>query len=468
MALNIYGGTALTGGGTGAIDRAEIDGNNLADKDPFITIVQNDAVYFHALDADSAAAEASPAVIAPDTNPGNKRHILQGVVRIPNGATLPTNPIKGEAFLHTPTGRSIYMVYNGTSWVGIQSMSSMTIYVDKTDGTDSVNQGTGVDSAAYKTIQYAVNSIPGVNSGNVVININNENYSESVTVQGKNFTGNYTITFQGTLSVVSGPTAQTSSVQGTGATQGSITNTVGTPFTGNANKLLYSSNNAEYRVIDSVTSTAGTICGCWTAAPTGNYTIYDWATIITGTFLIKSGQLGIVCNDIKFFTSSLSSCVYTEANSLLTLMRCWVTGTTTAAYLFFALGDFTTDTCLFTSSDANTYYHIVGYASIFSIVRTKFLGGYAVGIIFQGAYGGFGAGSIIDNCDMAEGGLLVETTSVCRFSSTTAVGYPRIRNCTLGVGARMGGQVTENSLVQYSSNTTNYTATAATYGSIAS
>lgn len=463
MASKIYGATSLIGGVAGSVDN--IDGAALADKDALLAAVKDDAIYFHALDADSAAAEASPAVITPDTNPGDKRWILNGVVRIPNGATLPTNPIKGESFLHTPTGRSIFMVYNGTSWVGIQSMSSMTIYVDSTDGTDSINQGTGVDAAAYKTVQYAIDSIPGINSGNVIIYINGETYTESVTIQGKNFTGNYTITFQGTLSVSVGPNAQDSSVQGTGATQGSITDTGA--FTGMTNKLLYSSNNAEYRIIDSVTADVGTIVGCWTAAPTGNYTIYDWATILVGKFTVKAGQLGIVCNDIKFYTTSLDRCISSESGSSLNLNRCWLTGTTTAVYFVLVKGDVVIDTCSFISVDANTVYHLVSYANVFSILRSKFSGGgYSVGLVFQGAYGGFGAGSIVDNCDIGTGAILVETTSVCRFSSSAATGYPRIRNCTLGLGARTGGQVMENSLVQYSGNTTNYTAIAATYGSI--
>lgn len=69
-----YGATALTGGTEGALD--SIDGNDLADKD-FAIANDQTTVYFYVLDDDSGLAENSPSVIAPDTNPGTKRWILQ-------------------------------------------------------------------------------------------------------------------------------------------------------------------------------------------------------------------------------------------------------------------------------------------------------------------------------------------------------------------------------------------------------
>lgn len=71
---NFYGRTALIGGASGALD--ELDGADLADGDGAMAIVAGDGVYCYTLDADSGAAEASPDVIAPDTNPGDKRWIL--------------------------------------------------------------------------------------------------------------------------------------------------------------------------------------------------------------------------------------------------------------------------------------------------------------------------------------------------------------------------------------------------------
>jgi hypothetical protein len=73
---NIYGAIALTGGGTGALDK--LDGAVLSDKDCAIVVTES-TIYFYFLDADSGRAEDSPSVIAPNDNPGNKRWILVGI-----------------------------------------------------------------------------------------------------------------------------------------------------------------------------------------------------------------------------------------------------------------------------------------------------------------------------------------------------------------------------------------------------
>ncbi|MBW2036429.1 MAG: hypothetical protein JRI41_02955, partial [Deltaproteobacteria bacterium] len=87
MALKNYSATSLTGGGSGALD--SIDGAGLADLDSCIVFTVN-TVYFYTLDDDSAAAESSPDVIAPNTNAGDKRWVLvtsfgvSGIVTLSN------------------------------------------------------------------------------------------------------------------------------------------------------------------------------------------------------------------------------------------------------------------------------------------------------------------------------------------------------------------------------------------------
>ena len=75
MANKIYWSkTALTGGAAGALD--SIDGASLTDGH-FAHVTVSGVLYIHKLDADSAAAESSPGVIAPDANAGDKRWVLQ-------------------------------------------------------------------------------------------------------------------------------------------------------------------------------------------------------------------------------------------------------------------------------------------------------------------------------------------------------------------------------------------------------
>jgi len=77
-ALPVYsrGGNCLTGGTPGCLD--SYDGATLNDGD-VVFIITGAALYVYSLDADSALAESSPDVIAPDTAPGDKRWILQSI-----------------------------------------------------------------------------------------------------------------------------------------------------------------------------------------------------------------------------------------------------------------------------------------------------------------------------------------------------------------------------------------------------
>lgn len=70
---NFYPAKSLIGGASGALDA--IDGADLTDGDGAVVITDSNAYVYH-LDATSGAAENSPSVIAPDTNPGTKRWIL--------------------------------------------------------------------------------------------------------------------------------------------------------------------------------------------------------------------------------------------------------------------------------------------------------------------------------------------------------------------------------------------------------
>ena len=76
----LYWANTLTGGGDYALDK--IEGSELADLHAAIVATATTS-YFYVLDADSGTAESSPSVIAPDSNPGNKRWILVGTI-LPN------------------------------------------------------------------------------------------------------------------------------------------------------------------------------------------------------------------------------------------------------------------------------------------------------------------------------------------------------------------------------------------------
>lgn len=80
MATNIYPAISLTGGGSGALD--SIDGASLNNGDIAIVITSSGYLYSYWLNSTSGASEDSPQTIAPDSNAGNKRWILNNMVFI--------------------------------------------------------------------------------------------------------------------------------------------------------------------------------------------------------------------------------------------------------------------------------------------------------------------------------------------------------------------------------------------------
>lgn len=377
------------------------------------------------------------------------------------GATLPNANTMVGYFIHSPTGRSILYFSNGTTWTPIISIGSMTVYVDKTDGTDDANHGTAVDADAFKTVQYAVNMIPGSFGGNVNIYVNGETYNETVTIQGKNPTGNYSINLYGTLT--SHEThAQTASVQGATTTFGSISDTTNDPFAGHANDLLYSSNNAEYRVIDSVTTEVATICQYWTAAPSGNYIIYQWSTTITA-LVIKSGQVAVNAYDCYFYGAGVA--LTTEAGSIGNFYRCKFATSAAWAAISLVKSYNRFDDCFITGG-AGYCVLCLGDGAVGYMNRGKVLdsGGTSIAVLVTStSYFKAGRAFVID------GTTSTSNKGISLISGAVGTGesyYSKIRNFNVGISATQGGTFIYTANHQYSTNDTNESADATSFSYI--
>ena len=374
-----------------------------------------------------------------------------------NGATAPAAPTKGQWFLHTPTGRDVLMQWNGGVWIDIISLGAMTMYVDKTDGSDAIDKGTGVDADAFATILYAVNRIPGLISGNVTININAESYNETVSIHGKDATGLFTIILQGTLSQQSTGTLD-SAVQGTGGTQGSITDTG--EFTGYANMLIYA--NSEYRLIDSVTADVATICGCFTGVPSGTWIVYDWGTTIN-KLSIGAQTASVNCYDLSIDTATA---IAQFAPIKTTMYRCKLS-TTGKVVTSFLNSEIEFYYCYLTSSD-----HIVRVEEMGKVKfrHCKLYTSAANKRCVWAFYGGFAymtSGTILDaSSTTGTTGIHSTTSAIVSCYASAATGYVRIRNQATGITASAGAQVDNTANIQYSGNTADETATAASYGYI--
>lgn len=366
------------------------------------------------------------------------------------GATVPASPVDGQPFFHAPTGRNVLLVYDaGTaSWINVQSFGTMTMYVDTANGTDAIDKGTGATTDAFATIQYAIDRIPGLVGGDVVIYVAAGSYAEGVTVRGKNFTGNYSIKIYGTLTAHA-TNAQESSVQGATTTRGSITDTG--QFTGHTNDLLYSSNNDEYFIIETATDDTGTIAGYWAAAPSGNYTIYQWGTTVTA-IAVANGQQNTYVYDMAFSNTSYALIAYPGSSAYF--YRCKFYSSAGHAVMTQSITDFhecyfhvdsATRICMMASYGYGRFYGCkfdADYTSAYGVKLTANSVAYFYDVC------------VIDGTAAAGGeataGLFIERLSFATMENK----YHVIRDCDIGVNTANGGMVIYTTNLQYSGNTT--------------
>jgi hypothetical protein len=293
------------------------------------------------------------------------------------GSTVPTAPFTGQFFLHTPTGRTVLLQYDGSNWQALRSYGTMTVYVDNTDGTDAIDKGGAVDGGAFKTVQYAIDRIPGSVGGNVAVNINAETYAENVVIGGKAYTGSFGITLTGVRTNLDSLTAA-ASTKGTGATKGTVVRNAGTwTAAARAHKMVRftaGNNNGITRIIDSNTTTTLTICGIWPAAmDTSTFVVEDWGSVIepaSGTGLtISRGQFGITLTDLKMSGAT----GYTNSGGAASLNTCLITTSTGAAGVADMSGPqstaMTTCLCLGTGSTTAQLAFVTGGA--LSCIWTK-------------------------------------------------------------------------------------------------
>jgi len=377
-----------------------------------------------------------------------------------NVATVPASPTTGQWFLHTPTGRKILMMYDGSNWIPIISIGAMTVYVDGTDGSDSIDKGGAADSGAFKTVQYAVNQIPGLVGGNVTININAETYNEDVVIRGKMPTGDYTITLQGTLSQQASGTA-TGKTQGSGANHGTLTHAG--QFGGYDNMIVYITAADEYRIIDSDTADVITIVEYFSDATNKGYVIYDWGTVID-TIEVAAGQKAVVLNHIAFTGSGKAVDISSFGEAILDVCKINSSDTTCLRCL---QGRVAIYECYAKTTQVAAVINIAG-AGYGTIRRTK-----------VDANNNLATGMYIADISImiVEGALVLDGSAGANKASSgiqafnqgsinCAVMYSKIRNFDTGVATTFGGNAIYTWFHQYSGNTTNESAHAASYSYI--
>lgn len=252
------------------------------------------------------------------------------VPRMSAGPSWPEAAYAGKT--HYRTDRDIaYTRSVSGAWVPVQSFSGMSIFVDPVNGTDSYNHGFGSGADAFRTIQYAVNAIPGLLGGDVLVSLSNATFAEDVALGGKYFAGPYALTIRGEQSIELAETTATGGASGNADNQGTLVK-AGAGWTANRFQNMWvrfsddtptTALRGEEYLIDGNTSDTLTICntfqigmrGTTVAAPASGekFSIYKegtkWGMGGSGQAYpvwVKPYQANVVLHRIGFRETALT------------------------------------------------------------------------------------------------------------------------------------------------------------------
>ena len=185
----------------------------------------------------------------------------------------------GVSFDGTPVNLNGSRFDNGTQYF---INNTQTAYYVEKNGSDS-NTCLSISSACL-TVMGAINKIPAIVTNNVQVYINGT-YTENVILQGKSFSGPYTITLNGTLSMTPWlNTTMTSGFNGSAYLQPVIYGTFTSGLYNNTLiKFINGSNAGEYRIVDYNNATAMVLTGnilpgAFSAGD--NFKILNWTAVI--------------------------------------------------------------------------------------------------------------------------------------------------------------------------------------------
>ncbi len=407
----------------------------------------------------------TPSVSDNDTSIATTAFVMTQRGDIASGATLPASPFTNQFFMHTPTGRRVLMVYTGSAWYPLYSFGTMTVYVDGTNGTDSADKGTGTGTAAYKTLSYMWTQIPAIFFGNITVNVSADTYTETLNAQGKVAGGNYSISLVGSTTTIDSGT-MTSAVAANGATLPSVTDT-GKSWTVDEHKGRFLVVGSNVRPIISNTADTITAIGGIGASPSGAYSIIEPDTIFSGGGTTRHITV------YPYQAISFRYVKFTDFSSLGISTQSYCNATFTNCSFFYAantlhqgFGNITFSGCAMVADSGGTAINLLQATASVSFCffwqRTGTKTGTGLSINSATVIGMNAGGSYFDNFSTA----VSVTNSRVVMGPSASNSYIFIYNNTIGIQSSNGGQVTGTSTNQYSGNTTNENAVAASYGYI--
>lgn len=367
-------------------------------------------------------------------------------------------------------------VWNSTddTWAKVNAVDSATQLSLSAD--IMANGEPYVVADAFSTLQGVIDSIPGTVNADITVKVCNGTFTEDATIQGKGFSGNYSITLVGTLSLTATVTSAVVAA-GSGSTPGTATK-AGAFNPSYANKLVYFVTDGIFRLVDSATADALTLCGTADSSTTQTVKVYDWQTTLAGSsgagLTLAPGQQSIIVEKLKFVSANAGypnyTSLYLNSGSEAIALWCWFNAQGSAFYGTYqeAFSKLKVDTCFYGDGNANGSWTTSAKLDVWhSKYYNATPGNGRIGPrATQLSSVALQRGTVIDNFDNTSGGCLADQNSVLVFYSGSADGKNKVRNCgTYGMGATTGSGIRFNqtNYVDYSGNGTNTYADAASY-----
>jgi len=390
-------------------------------------------------------------------------------------SSFPSGIATGTLFWHSPAGRKILYMYDGSDWISLCSAGTTTLYVDGTDGTDDLTYGHGVGTNAFKTLGYALGMLPSILDDIATIYLSDDIFDENIDLHRVIGADIY---IYGTMTTLATLTA-TGGAKGSGATPNAVNGTfLANQYDGKLIKFTSGTNNGTYRIIGLTTITKLYLVGnTLAAAPqTGDtYVVLDWATTMKdGRFLNLKNQLFIYDMKLSFTSSGNLYC----QNSKVNLMRSWVSNasTTNNGAVDVDGGGFLGVFWCYFSNDSGGANHLIRseYSGHADIEESKFNGGgTGTSCIAVSTCGS--ANTEANECSGALFGMLAsQNGSISEGGNSTVNSF--LHGNTNGVYANKVSNIEVNSKITYGVlldgtadiNTADETEVAATFGNITS
>ena len=259
------------------------------------------------------------------------------------------------------------------------------------------------------------------------------------------------LTIEGTLTELE--TISSAAVaEGGAATQGTVTKSnafVGDDYAG---KLVYFVTDDAYKIVDTKSSSVLTLVGTAPSSTAQDVIIYDWGTTLQNIDVrsqpnvsIQKVSFSYAGNGLNISGSDNNTVRYCEFDCTVTV--------STAALLQMR-------ECVFSTSIDQAVIAYQGCSMLIYGSKLKTSGGYAL-TVFRNGFVNVRSGTILEatsyGITAADGGraLFYNSNSRCI-----------VRNCTTGLRAYNGSQITGTYITTFSGNSTNKNATASNYGYI--